>query len=93
MRGVSWSSSQDLVCPGGFASSHGLGKIFCLPDEVCQHVVTALRCPELYADKVKDVGGSTESPIQYASCNIAVTFTDDDLLLGSKPHNRPLFMN
>jgi len=28
-----------------------------------------------------------------ASCNIAGTFTDDDLLLGSKPYNRRLFVN
>ena len=28
----------------------------------------------------------------YAACNTAIIFTDDDLLLGSKPHNRPLFV-
>ena len=38
------------------------------------------------------MGGLTKSPVQCASCNIAVTFTDDDLLLGSKSHNRPLFV-
>ena len=57
-----------------------------------QHVVAALQHPELYADKIKDVGASTEDPVQCASCNTAITFTDDDLLLGSKPHNRPLFV-
>jgi len=31
-------------------------------------------------------------PVQCASCNTAITFTDDDSLLGSKPHNRPLFV-
>jgi len=31
-------------------------------------------------------------PIQYASYNIAMTFTYNDLLLGSKPQNCPLFM-
>jgi len=29
--------------------------------------------------------------MQCASYNTAVTFTDDNLLLGSKPHNHPLF--
>jgi len=38
------------------------------------------------------VEASTEGPVQCASCNTVVTFTDDDLLLGSKPHNRPLFV-
>jgi len=70
----------------------GWGQVFCLPDKVHHHVVAALRCLKLYGDKVKDVGGSTESPIQCVSCNTAVTFTNDDLLLGSKPHNRSLFV-
>ena len=33
-----------------------------------------------------------DTPVQCASCNIVVTFTDDDLLLGSKPHSCPLFV-
>jgi len=57
-----------------------------------QHVVAALQHPELYADKIKDVGASTKGLVQCASCNTAVTFTDDDLPLGSKPHNHPLFV-
>ena len=62
----------------------GWGQIFCLPDEVRQHVVAALQHIELYTDKIKDVGASTEGPVQCASSNTAVTFTDDDLLLGPK---------
>jgi len=57
-----------------------------------QHVIVALQHLELYADKVKDMGGSTKSPVQCASCDTAATFTDDDLLLGSKPHNHSLFV-
>jgi len=34
-----------------------------------------------------------ETHVQCASCNTAVTFNNDDLLLGSKLHNRPLLMN
>jgi len=70
----------------------GWGQIFCLLDEMRQHIVAALQHPELYADKIKGVGASTEGPVQCASYNTAVTFTDDDLLLGSKPYNRPLFV-
>ena len=29
---------------------------------------------------------------QYAACNMTITFSDDELLLGSKPYNRPLFV-
>ncbi|PIN26509.1 hypothetical protein CDL12_00732 [Handroanthus impetiginosus] len=30
---------------------------------------------------------------QFASCCATIAFTDEDLLLGSKPHNRPLFVS
>jgi len=39
----------------------GWGQIFCLPNKVRQHVVAALQHLELYTDKVKDMGGSTEA--------------------------------
>jgi len=49
-------------------------------------MVAALQCLKLYADKVKDIGQ------KYGSCNTIVAFIDDELLLGSKPHNRSMFM-
>jgi len=57
-----------------------------------QHAIAVLQHSELYADKVKDMGGLIESPFQCTSCNTIVTFIDNDLLLGSKPHNRPSFV-
>jgi len=68
------------------------GQIFSLPDETRQHMVIALKHPEIYAERVKGVVEISETPTQCASCNMVVPFTDDDLLLGSKPHNRPLFV-
>jgi len=67
-------------------------QIFNLPEKVHQHVVVALQHPKLYADKVKDVGPSMKDVAQYVAYNMAITFIDDNLLLGSKPHNRPLFI-
>jgi len=55
-------------------------------------VVFALQHPKLYVDKVKDVVQLTRDGAQYVACNRANNFTDDDLLLGSKPHSRPLFI-
>jgi len=55
-------------------------------------MVIALQQPEIYAEKVKSAIEMSETPIQYAFYNTVVTFTGDDLLLGSKPHNRSLFM-
>ena len=52
----------------------------------------ALQHPELYLDKVKDVGEPIESSTKCASCNFSLPFIDEDLLLGSKPHNQPLFV-
>jgi len=55
-------------------------------------MVIALQHPEIYVERVKIVAEMLETPIQCASCNTTITFTDDDLLLCSKPHNHPLFM-
>ena len=67
------------------------GQIFSLPNMTRQHMVIALQHPEIYAERVKGVVEMSETPVQCSSYNMAVTFTDDDLILGSKPHNRPLF--
>ncbi|XP_057251982.1 uncharacterized protein LOC130591977 [Beta vulgaris subsp. vulgaris] len=70
----------------------GWRQIFHLPREMCRQVALALQHPELYLDKVKDAGEPIESSAKCTSCNFALAFTDEDLLLGSKPHNRPLFV-
>ena len=74
-------------------SRMGWKQIFHLPKEMCQQVALALQHPELYVDKVKDAGDPAENSAKCLSCNTALAFTDDDLLMGSKPHNRPLFVS
>jgi len=66
-------------------------QIFWLPEEMRQRIVTTLQYLKLYADKVKDIGGSIES-LWCASYNTAAVFTEDDLLFRSMPYNRPLFV-
>jgi len=61
-------------------------QIFHLPKEMREQVVIALRHAKLYADKVKPVKEPAKLPVQCATCNTAVSFTDEHLLLGSKPH-------
>jgi len=68
------------------------GQIFSFPNETRQHMVIALQHSEIYAEKVKGAVEMSETPVQCASCSSIITFTDDNLLLGSKPHNRPLFV-
>ena len=68
----------------------GWQQIFHLPKEMCEQVVAVIRNARLYVDKVKDIPlGSCHT--QCAIYNTTMTFTDDDLLLDSKPHNCPLF--
>jgi len=67
-------------------------QIFNLPKEIRQQIVAALQHLKLYVDKVKSAGQPTKDVAHYVACNTAITFTDDDLLLGSKPHNCPLFV-
>jgi len=67
-------------------------QIFHLLEDMREQVVVALHHAKLYVDKVKEVKEPTKLPTQCATCNMAVSFTDEDLLLGSKSHNRPLFV-
>ncbi|XP_074315668.1 uncharacterized protein LOC141651875 [Silene latifolia] len=71
----------------------GWRQIFHLPKEKRQIILQGLDKPELYAGKMKDVGELAEQSTQCVSCNAALTFSDEDLLLGSKPHNRPLYVS
>ena len=57
-----------------------------------EQVVAAMRHAMSYANKVKEVKKPAKLPAQCATCNTVVSFTDDDLLLGSKPHNHRLFV-
>jgi len=66
-------------------------QILHLTEEMRESIIVAIRQVELYVDKLKDAP-LTRSPTQCATYNVAITFTDDDLLLGSKPHNRSLFV-
>jgi len=54
--------------------------------------VTILQNPEIHADKVNVAEEMSEGLIQCTSYNTTFTFTDDDILFGSKPHNQSLFV-
>ncbi|XP_074315122.1 uncharacterized protein LOC141651303 [Silene latifolia] len=71
----------------------GWRQIFHLPKEKRQKILQGIDKPELYAGKMKDVGEFAEQSTQCVSCNAALTFSNEDLLLGSKPHNRPLYVS
>ena len=57
---------------------------------MCKKIIVAICQANLYACKLKDAPIAC-SPVQCATCNTAITFIDGDLL-GSKPHNRLMFV-
>jgi len=67
-------------------------QIFQLPENMREQVMVALHHAKLYVDKVKEVKEPAKLPTQCATCNTAVSFTNEDLLLGYRPHNHPLFV-
>ncbi|XP_074298973.1 uncharacterized protein LOC141629964 [Silene latifolia] len=71
----------------------GWKQIFHLPKEKRQLIIQGFEKPQLYAGKMKDKIEPPEQSTGYFSCNTALSFSDEDLLLGSKPHNRPLYVS
>ncbi|KAL0293164.1 UNVERIFIED_CONTAM: hypothetical protein Sradi_6953900 [Sesamum radiatum] len=49
-------------------------------------------CNTTYRDDTEDTLLEKEDSSDTDDCMSTITFTDEDLLLGSKPHNRPLFV-
>jgi len=60
-------------------------------EEMRNQIVIAIRHANLYAGKVKDAL-LTRNHAQCATYNMALTFTNDGLSLGSKSHNSLLFV-
>ncbi|CAL8134869.1 unnamed protein product [Prunus armeniaca] len=58
-------------------------------------LVNALTDLNIHPNKIRVIERlepvSQDHAICYVTCT-SITFTDEDLLLGSKPHNRPLFV-
>ncbi|KAL0448151.1 UNVERIFIED_CONTAM: hypothetical protein Slati_1943000 [Sesamum latifolium] len=49
-------------------------------------------CNVVHGDDIEDKLLEKEDSSDADDCMSTITFTDEDLLLGSKPHNRPLFV-
>ncbi|KAL0427733.1 UNVERIFIED_CONTAM: hypothetical protein Slati_2948100 [Sesamum latifolium] len=49
-------------------------------------------CNVVHRDDIEDELLEKEDSSDTDDCMSTITFTDEDLLLGSKPHNRPLFV-
>ncbi|CAL8989853.1 unnamed protein product [Prunus brigantina] len=61
--------------------------------ELREALVMALMSPDLYKSCFKSADVHTTETSKFcASCMAAITFGEDDFLLGSKSHNRPLYV-
>ena len=54
--------------------------------------LSVLHYLKVYADILKDVEKSLKGLAWYVTCNTTITFTNDALMLGFKPHNCLLFV-
>ncbi|XP_074313671.1 uncharacterized protein LOC141648860 [Silene latifolia] len=85
--------NEIVVALDALPTNMGWKQIFHLPKEKLQLIIQGLEKPELYAGKMKEKIEPLEQSTGCVSCNAALSFSDEDLLLGSKPHNRPLYVS
>ncbi|KAH7861464.1 hypothetical protein Vadar_026563 [Vaccinium darrowii] len=64
-----------------------------LPQSAKLALIQVLADPVGYEAIINEVGDTKEDPTTCASCCVTLTFTDEDLQLSSKLHNRPLFVS
>ncbi|XP_074265755.1 uncharacterized protein LOC141588199 [Silene latifolia] len=70
----------------------GWKQIFHLPKDKRKAIIQGLEKRELYAGKMKEKCEPLSNRLD-VSLQCALSFSDEDLLLGSKPHNRPLYVS
>ncbi|KAL0445386.1 UNVERIFIED_CONTAM: hypothetical protein Slati_2261300 [Sesamum latifolium] len=77
------------------------GKISLEEDPAAANAITIERgyfdsnensCNVVHGDDIEDTLLENEDSSETNDCLSTITFTDEDLLLGSKPHNRPFFV-
>ncbi|KAL0437702.1 UNVERIFIED_CONTAM: hypothetical protein Sradi_0478100 [Sesamum radiatum] len=72
-------------------AGHTIQDCFVFKDKVMQ-LARQDACNTAHGDDTEDTLIEKEDSSDADDCMSTITFTDEDLLLGSKPHNRPLFV-
>ncbi|KAM2122482.1 hypothetical protein ACFX1Q_020150 [Malus domestica] len=78
------------------ASYLSIKEVLRLPKEMQRALIAVLASLEDHEMQQRKGKGLELRPHEYATCCVAhdaITFTNEDLLLGSKPHNRPIFIS
>ena len=63
-----------------------------MPQHFQDYIFSSLTCYQVSDEEESNYEEETEQAIVYKAYWSSIIFTDDDRLLGSKIHNRPLFV-
>ncbi|KAK2978404.1 hypothetical protein RJ640_027467 [Escallonia rubra] len=70
-----------------------LQEMFDLPQSAHEVLRRVLEEPKKYSSAIREIDDLKTTTATCTSCCASITFTDEDLQLGPKPHNRPLFVS
>ncbi|KAM2285939.1 hypothetical protein ACFX1S_038478 [Malus domestica] len=85
-----------LTSKEGMPIHFSIEKVLRLPKKMRKALAAVLASPNDHEAQESKDGGLKLRPHEYATCcaaQDAINFTDEDLLLGSKPHNHHLFVS
>ncbi|KAM2170707.1 hypothetical protein ACFX1R_035875 [Malus domestica] len=95
-KDITTEGEKTLTLEEGLPIHLSIEEALRLPKKMRRALTAVLESPNDHeAQESKDEGLKLQ-PHEYATCCAtydAINFTDEDLLLGSKPHNRPLFVS
>ncbi|KAM2981862.1 hypothetical protein FF2_013130 [Malus domestica] len=95
-QAITIEEEKTLTPKESLASYISIEEALRLPKEMRRALIAVLASPDDHKVQERKDKGLELWPHEYATCcatHDVITFTDKDLLLGSKPHNRPLFIS
>ncbi|KAK2986002.1 hypothetical protein RJ640_026392 [Escallonia rubra] len=82
-----------LIFLRGLPLRFTLQEMLDLPQSTHEVLKKVLEEPKKYSSSIREIDDLRTTPATCTSCCASITFTDEDLQLGPKPHNRPLFVS
>ena len=95
-KAIAIEEEKTLTTKEGLPTYFSIEETLLLPKEMRKALVVVLASPDDHEVQESNDKGLKLRPYEYAMCcatHDVINFTDEDLLLGSKPHNRPLFVS
>ncbi|KAM1201783.1 hypothetical protein ACFX2J_017829 [Malus domestica] len=95
-KDITTEGEKTLTLEEGLPTHFSIEEALRLPKKMRIALVAVLESPNDHEVQESKNEGFKLRPHEYATCcaiEDTIHFTDEDLLLGSKPHNRPLFVS